>query len=297
MLLSSLLKANLIHSTGRNYPKLPCKLPEGHNYCVLDWFKVTRIWAEINAAGHKQLKYRFEKLQSGLKSWWMPAESKTWADPTIRAARQCCNICSKSWPQIYEQGWFCLDHKCPAWWKLRGETPPVHLTYNPAYLAERKPWKSTNPPMSLQPSEEVERTRPDNTSYAAWKGTHCPDCGRCSLRTKWLRRECANCQWGVDAKPTVLRMSDLLDIDNPIATGHAIPQNVCLPPLTEDYHFTTNYRVHTYTTPGGEVVSHFMSNKHINEQPGGPNEMFEDLQRDSTLNLQRLELDVSQGEL
>lgn len=54
------------------------------------------------------------------------------------------------------------------------------------------------------------------------------------------------------------------------------------------------YHKHTYEIPGIGSVTHFLANAGINERPGGPNDLFNILQKEP-LGLKRFPLDTAVG--
>ena len=96
---------------------------------------------------------------------------------------QPCQVCRKSSPQVYEQGWMCLKPECKQFWTFSsGQCPPAALTYSEAFLQPRPGFKARTddirPPLPVK-SDEI--TGP-TTSYHFCKGWHCTGCGRLSSR-------------------------------------------------------------------------------------------------------------------
>ncbi|CAN9436556.1 unnamed protein product [Alternaria alternata] len=59
--------------TGVDNPNIPSKPP--HQYCVLDYFKPTHVWAE-KSGDSKIVRYRFEKLNTKKESWWRAKDAQ-----------------------------------------------------------------------------------------------------------------------------------------------------------------------------------------------------------------------------
>jgi hypothetical protein len=104
--------------------------------------------------------------------------------------RQCdgCPTTSLSniWPQVYAQGWVCLNASCHKFWQMDdGEELPISgLEYNPNFLQ-----LPPSPPLS----EEYHEILPEQPKVMATSGIHpttkefrlgwhCRDCGRLSSR-------------------------------------------------------------------------------------------------------------------
>lgn len=79
------------------------------------------------------------------------------------------------------------------------------------------------------------------------------------------------------------------DPNLPLTVGHAIPRDTVMSPIETKVEFFKQYRVHTYTIPDCGTIVHFMANKVINEEPGGPDEMWHDIQS-ADIGLKRREL-------
>ncbi|KAH0544635.1 hypothetical protein FGG08_001285 [Glutinoglossum americanum] len=270
---------------GKGNPKCPTQIP--FNYCVLGWFKVTDVWCE-KIDGMKCFKFRFEKLDLELPSWWAPAGSPDPPRPyryPKPAVRRTCNSCGESSPEIYIEGWICFTDNCESFWKINGAYPPANLHYNPAFLEERTRWPSkVKAPYSLKPAMLPEDRGNDSgysVSHACWKGFSCPKCGRCNSREDWNGWECQTdeCDYTYKVKRSILSAQAISNPHDPITDGHAISKDLISCPITEKVDFLENYRVHTYAITDCGTVTHFMANRTINERPDGPDDMFLALQQ------------------
>ncbi|TKX20787.1 2OG-Fe(II) oxygenase-like protein 7 [Elsinoe australis] len=73
---------------GSENTDVPTKMP--HRYQALGWYKPTAVWAEKSESKGKiwtNYKYRFEKLQTGDESWWVPKEVEHEKSPEAQEDR------------------------------------------------------------------------------------------------------------------------------------------------------------------------------------------------------------------
>ncbi|KAI9715076.1 MAG: hypothetical protein M1812_006194 [Candelaria pacifica] len=214
---------------------------------------------------------------------------------SIPAARyECCSSCQKPSPQVYFQGWMCLNAGCDVFWKLHGRTTPGLLTFDLRFLRQQVQWPAMNEPYGLKPdpvSIDGQHQFGFDVSYAAWKGFVCPQCGRCNSRQDWQGWKCLNetCGFVHNLPHVAIPVEAISDPNHPFAKGHAIPRDKADPSIETQVEFFKQYRVHTYTVPECGTIVHFMANKVINEEPGGPDEMWHDMQS-ADIGLKRREL-------
>ena len=137
--------------TGMDNPHIQSKPP--HQYCILDYFKPTHIWAE-KSRNSRIVRYRFEKLNLERESWW---RAKGIEDPVELGAlplplSAICRTCDSESPQIYLNGWMCLNPPCSLFWHIlpsngdfSSESAPYEpdeasIVYDPRFLKQRTPW-------------------------------------------------------------------------------------------------------------------------------------------------------------
>lgn len=278
----------------------PCPTKPLHRYSVLDWFHLTGFWAEKND-GKVCFKYRFEKILLDKKSWWAPVGSAN-PPPTRdfenKASRKTCASCHQESPQVYNNGWICLQEHCGKFWKLNGTEPPSDMDFNPAFLNERTLYADKDGVPNLLPE------MPDPVADAAisternsWKGLVCPKCLACTARAHWdsWRCETDGCGFILPVQHTVKNYHSLLLAHQAEITGRALSLDTWSSPIqaptTENLGF---WRIQTFDIPGLGTVTHFQSNAHINRKTGGPHQMLEDLQK-ADLELCRHKMKCSPG--
>ena len=287
---------------GKQNTDCPTEIP--HQYCVMDWFQVTDIWAEKNN-GKVCFKFRFEKLDCTTKSWWAPKGSPEPVCSLIlppRAYKEACYMCEVVSKQIFEHCWICLNEKCCQFWKIYGEEVTCPLTYNPVFLEERTHWPDEiKPPYELAPRLPQPNSA-DEASYAynrtCWKGIVCPKCQRCTSRRHWdaWRCETQGCGFIYNVPQPVLAPTALMGGHDVETTGHAVPRDQMLHPVTmQPPKFDNGWRIHTYELCRGNTITHFHASESVNMQPGGANELFKALQKDNCMGLQRFPMKMHTG--
>lgn len=263
-----------------------CQIQVPHRYCVMDWFQVTDIWAE-KCDGKIGFKFRFEKIDLDHKSWWAAAGSPLPASERglITAKWQKCTTCNKESKQIYEVGFICLNEACHDFWKLGARSPPDNMKFDGSFLAERTPWTC-----GVKPSFELKPTRPtydpshpeSQYSLQNARGIVCPNCGRCISRARWFLWKCntKGCDFIEMIKLTPVSPLSVMKLYTVEYAGHAVPLDKWTSPVSWQHpEFFGNWRIETYEILQGNIISHFMANKPLNEQRGGAHEMFEAIQQ------------------
>lgn len=270
---------------GENNPTSPSRPP--HPYCVLDWFKPTHVWFE-KSQDKKIIRYRFEKLRPYDGCWWAPQqmyEPVGLGDLSPAISKQCCG-CSKESLQVYIQGWMCLQPDCLLFWKLENGSEPQEacLLYDPRFMKQHTQWPHSSEPYELRPELMKINSMPtigQDVSYAAWKGFVCPRCGRCNSRESWIGWECgnANCGFKYSLTHTLITPNLLHDPYYPLSSNYAFSRDKCLPLIKMRLDFAHNYRINYFEIPGIDgFVAHLIANRTVNEEAGGPDDMFVELQ-------------------
>ncbi|KAF1816468.1 hypothetical protein P152DRAFT_388822 [Eremomyces bilateralis CBS 781.70] len=267
----------------------PSKMP--HPYNVLGWFKPTHVWSE-KIGGKRVFRFRFERIVVEDVSWWAPqgvtnpAPLGSLPTPIVRT----CSECQRSSPQIYLQGWMCLNDGneiCQNFWLLNGQEPNDNLNFDPRFLKQKTHWETDGEPHSLAPSPmpvELGRIQGQGVSWEAWRGIVCPHCGSCNSREHWLAWVCSNPNCG--AKYTIpatpLPLAALQDLQHPISDGFAFNRDLLNHSFDGMQHRVQNIegcRTNVFTIPGAKgCIVHILANKSMNAVPGGADYMWDRLQ-------------------
>ncbi|KAF2656445.1 hypothetical protein K491DRAFT_757547 [Lophiostoma macrostomum CBS 122681] len=257
----------------------------------------TYIWSEKTGEEAKTVvRYRFEKF-GNKQSWWKPMGV---ADPVALGglpppAIQVCRSCNGPSQQVYLQGWMCLHSSCPLFWKLPSGLEPIEgsLLYDPRFLKQKTTWPNDDQDFTLvPPAIEVspQALAGEDCSRAFWNGIVCPTCGRCIMRLAWRGWICS-CGFTKVSPHTLVPAKSLSEPFFPLSNAYTPARDCHQSAIKLDVFFMYNYRVHVYTFPGiAGFVAHLIANKTIVEGPGGPNDMFEELQT-VDIGFERRELD------
>lgn len=285
----------LVIITGVDNPHIPSQPP--HQYCVLDYFKPTHIWHEKSGTS-KILRYRFEKLNMQKESWWRPENEETVVDlgalePPVE---QTCGSCKERSPQIYLNGWMCLQPDCTAFWhiikdlslgsyRISHEPDEASLIYDPRFLKQKTAWPSDNTEYPLAfnaPDISTHAIAGEDTSQAFWSGMVCPDCGKCNSRLSWTGWECSNPQCSFKKEPphSLIPALALRDPFWPLTESYTMSRDIHSQLIPVSVSFAHGYRINRYAIPGLDgFITHMIANKTVLEEPGGPDAMFEELQQ------------------
>jgi hypothetical protein len=269
-----------------------------HQYCVLDYFKPTHIWAE-KSGNSKIIRYRFEKLNLKRASWWRAKDIK---DPVELGAlplplSATCQTCDFESPQIYLNGWMCLDPSCSSFWHILPFNPgsssesipyepdEASLIYDPRFLKQSTLWPNECHDYLLTSNiaELSGLSVPgENTSQAFWLGMVCPKCGRCNSRINWVGWECFSPKCGFKKQPphTLIPAVSLREPLWPMTESYTLSRDTHSPLIAPTVTFAHSYRINRYQIPGIDgFITHMIANKIVLEEPGGPDAMFHELQQ------------------
>lgn len=296
----------LIYFTGQGNKISPSKLP--HYYNVLDWFHVTDVWQE-KVLGHNEIrvsiwKVRLEKIDRSKRSWWaaktaMPHDNQT--RPT--ASKHTCAVCKHESKVRFNIGPACLNVSCSEFFNFGTEYDDSNLDYHPAFLEERTEYLGTPPgPLSPPPPIDEELNQEDAYGYEIMhrRGIVCQKCGCCTRRIEWRQWSCENedCDYTYRVRQLTVPVSkviaktkdDALEMDTESRLKEDTPK---APHKSLPFHqsIVGSYDLYNFDLPnefGGisGSIRHFKSNRLINQQKDGPNDLFLEIQA-SELNLRR----------
>ena len=275
-----------------------------HRYNVLEYFQVTDVWAEKSHNGFVCAKFRLEKIDLQSKGWWASmgeADPPQVRDYTIKALRKECDDCKKESPQVYEQTWTCLNHKCDSFWKADGTDLQVtHLTYDSVFKQERTQYVGSAelaplvPPLpSPQGGQGLHVTRVNK------QGIVCRNCAKCCARTDWDAWRCDNeagCDFIYQVPRAILSFSDVVDPEKAF-DGLAVSTDKASDLISVAEKRYGYFHIQKYTVLGLPriQVTHFHSNEDINRAPGGPDDLFLALQKEN-IGLRRNRMTTSRSE-
>ena len=288
---------------GDRNPVCPSAVP--HRYNVLGFFRITHLWFEASgdSAG---ARVRLEKVDLDTPSWWMPQgmvprpplEQRT---DTAPAPTFPCLACGGYSPQVYAEGWMCLEESCPQFWKINGVHAPAELAYNPQFLTMRvrDPVRNHNSyPLVPTVTEKFRETDPlQTTARCSWRGVVCPLCRRCNSRIYWdgWRCETPSCTWSHTGPRVALPLCSTQDDAEPTKKGARLPYFGNANELRPRMSWMKGYRKDVYHIPNIGTVTHYAAMGYVNHRRGGPNDMFQMLQTTEGLGLRRYPLKQSVG--
>lgn len=235
---------------------------------------------------------RFEKINLIQRSWWSPQSGKplTALSPstvaTPKTTRERCNACDIESKLIYNKGWTCLNSHCKKFFEFPSGLANIDLDYNNAFMKERTDYRGTDPgPLAppLLTDEGCAKIHAFGIEKDFARGIVCPVCGCCGRRIEWAQWSCENthCSFIHRVAPKVVPLEETA------ISGYEIPikyQNMChssIRSLTPKIHGL--YDIFEYQMPGpsGEIIGFirlFRSSGIINQQPDGPNALFQQMQ-------------------
>lgn len=203
-------------------------------YAVLGVYIISHAWAERQLEGDELVvrwKFAFRWLEGQPEPWWLrgapvppkPPQRPVIIKSTTRTGKivskmktltkkdmECvpdshsqwnCKTCGKRSPQLYVQGWTCLQPTCPDFWHLFLDSMPGQKDYDIAFVKSPTLSKIELQVESIIPSPPP--TEGEITTNIFAKGWHCggtDGCGRLSCRWKWEHWECAHCGRVIEVK-------------------------------------------------------------------------------------------------
>ncbi|KAK3715157.1 hypothetical protein LTR37_007367 [Vermiconidia calcicola] len=274
-----------------------CKMP--HQYSVLGWYKPVRVWAEKTAGkGVKMwttIKYRLERLNRHREAWHAPkGDSRYSEEDKATAGEQVLATCierncRETYPQVYLEGWMCLNATCSRFWKINGILDAQNLKdglhYDPAFLFhESELWKDEKEedepePSTLRPLVPiVGRTLGDNLASVNTRGICCPHCGRCNSRRLFKGWVCEHpaCDYSFfpEHKPVLP-----VTLHTPWDTAPTLVRNRYAPGVDAKVGHKYGFKLTKYEFDGIKgCFIHAAASKRIIEETGGANEMFAAMQ-------------------
>lgn len=230
-----------------------------------------------------------EKINLTEMSWWASKDTILTTPDYVsnKTLTQSCAGCKKPSKVIYEQGFTCLRSECKKFFQF--DEDHANLTYNETFLKERTQYLGESMGSIAPPL--IELLDVDSGYEKRYKqGIVCPDCQSCIRRIKWLGWECENDGCGY-TRPGGQRITSVSEAIQQGRDDQPLPKSICDPSIAWTMATVGFYDIYEYTVPDGEGgvagwIRHFKSRALINEQPDGPNDLFEQMQTD-VFNLKR----------
>ncbi|KAA8567603.1 hypothetical protein EYC84_008078 [Monilinia fructicola] len=223
-----------------------------HHFNVLDFFHVTDIWCELEN-GLKAWKVRMEKIDLTKRSWWSPIDSVAHLSQGydgVKTVSQTCGVCNFSCKTMYTQGWTCQNPQCSSFYSFDGQVDVNDLQYCEDFLQERTQYTGIPPPV----------VRPEPITDADLVGE---DAFGVEERCKQV-------------PITKVLSRGLVCDDSPLDLIH---KSVAVSQKPIGLYDVYELQIPGETTPAGWIQV-FRSNGLINSQPGGPNDLFQGMQKD-----------------
>lgn len=273
-----------------------------HRFNVGAFFYITHIWAQLNGK-HTIFMFRLQKLNLAEKSWWAPRDSPlppVSRDYITKAPGASCRSCGHESPQIYNEGWMCVNHQCHQMGQLPGHNPKATLTFHQLWLNERTEWPMGKmPEYQLVPSTAGHNNKGTtfSTTLAAWKGFICPSCHCCNSRIDWAYQTCAaeGCNYSQRVVHAIQPHFSLLPLNVEEVYGHALSHDEYKGHVRCTKRFLGHWVLHTYKLCENNYITHFMANQHINGRPGGANDILLEMQKGDGVRLKRAYMKNSVG--
>ena len=270
---------------GKHNSDVPTKLP--YRYNSLSWYKPTHVWSEkvLNKRGqaYESIKYRFEKLDTSDQSWWCPSDTDLVKigdlDPAVE---ETCKECTTTHQQVYLEGWMCLNAECAKFWTLPdGSAPKEELNYDPRFLKTKTAWSYEVAPHDMRPALPNPAAKMgEDVTYAMTRGMCCPECGKCTSRYLWKGWICSGCGFQHAPEHIIIPALSIRDPWHPVSSGYSVSHDWADRQYVKTtVNFSHNYHIVHYEIEGIQGrITHLVANKTVNEEPGGPDEIFEALQ-------------------
>ncbi|KAL2062106.1 hypothetical protein VTL71DRAFT_6372 [Oculimacula yallundae] len=295
------LSRSALNSMAKNQPVIVCigqsnsKFPVKLNayYNVLDYFHITDVW--YDRYDKSCWCVRLELIDLVNRPAWsvkdLPFNPSTPAAP--RAPILTCSSCNKDTKEIYTVGWFCMTPRCNDYYQIGGQLVPLEgLTYTQTFLRERTQFKGRVPAeiAPVFPTELLSGTATVKLNAEIKQGFLCPVCNCCCRRLRWNYFSCEtpSCPTSYKIPRKVLSVSEVIQ-QKPKASEMAgfINSGVTFTTIPMGGYMVDVYNMPTSTGRQQDCyVFHFRSNKVVNSQPGGSDDLFAELQAED-LDLKR----------
>ncbi|QSZ36984.1 hypothetical protein DSL72_009076 [Monilinia vaccinii-corymbosi] len=265
-----------------------CPVKLNHHFNVLGFFHVTDVWCELEN-GLKAWKVRMEKIDLTKRSWWSPIDSIAHLSQGydgVKTVVQTCGACNTSCKTIYIQGWTCQNPQCESFHTFDNQVNVNDLQYCGDFLQERTRYTGAAPP-TLRPEPVTDADLVGEDAFGVEErckeGIVCPKCYCCIRRLEWRQWTCENvdCDFTHTVTQTPVPITKVLS-SGPVADNSPldlIHESVGVSQKPIGHYDVYELKIPGETTPAGWIQV-FRSNGLINSQPGGPNDLFQGMQKD-----------------
>ncbi|KAH7312117.1 2OG-Fe(II) oxygenase superfamily-domain-containing protein [Rhexocercosporidium sp. MPI-PUGE-AT-0058] len=257
-----------------------CRVELTHYFNVLGYFHVTALWYDKSATCCWMVK--LQRCDTTTQPWWSVKGSVHTPLPLSAAPSQFCGFCKVETERIYEEEWICMHPACKSYFKRDGLfIDATNYHYSQPFLEARSEFMG-QVPVSAAPC------LPDTTAGTLFtddlfnnykQGFVCSSCGCCSRQKHWSYWECENKDCGLTF-PTRQQAMSLADAQVESAGGPKRLTGFAKPGIKVE-HFTLGaYQGTKYSFPDetGDVIGFvalLKSNKEINSQKNGPDELYD----------------------
>jgi hypothetical protein len=232
---------------------------------------------------------RLEKINLDEKSWWSAKDAPhfppNFKSPKVEVC--ICDACNKPSKLMYKQGWACLETGCKSFFNFGQNIDDKTLEFTHQFLQERTKFQGGDPGHLSPPlltDQDLDAMGAFGFEERCKKGIVCPECGCCSRRIEWRQWVCENPSCGFIYKVTQRPISAFLAISQGVERKITPKEKafVSLSIRSSEYSLGS-YKVFEYVLPGKEggdigFIRHFKANASINQQPNGPNDLFQEMQ-------------------
>ena len=223
-------------------------------YCVMGSYFLTDVWYEKYGNTYF-CQIRFEKTDLESTSWF--ASTKRPVVPSLKdrslnsnSVMEECTACKCFSVRRYSEAFVCERTYYRLFSQVIGDATHGQLTYDKAYLTRRN--QPQNPPSVELTPRRFDFALPNRD---LWRGSVCPDCGKCVSRVHWSRWVCTGCGHAEVVLPNIPSKAQLLGEPPKQWRGKGKP--ICI----NDQNFiirhdlklrnSKRYNLHQYQFPNG----------------------------------------------
>lgn len=232
---------------------------------------------------------RLEKIDLREISWWAP-KGTTLSEPNFnwpKAEYKSCVACEVESKVIFQQGFACLNPQCSEYFEFGTPVNNAALKYSDAFLSERTEYNGLEPGPISPPLPKLEG---NDFGYEARyrKGVVCSSCQCCSRRLQWRDWKCENvegeCRFThiVPQRPisvaNAIRQGNNADSDELRVSKFILHDSIKMKTVGTKFYDIDEYTIPDHNRQSIGFIRHFKPRKVVNELPGGPNDLFMQLQ-------------------